>query len=315
MADARSLILHHYPDSPFSEKVRLALALKNLKWCSVEIPMIMPRPDLMPLTGGYRRTPVMQIGADVYCDTALILRELDARYPIQPLALPGHEGLTAMVGSWADTRWFQTSVGVVFGAMGDAVPDEFKKDREQLSGQPFDTDAMKAAAPMLRDQWRAQLMWIEERLRGGRAAGTGEWLISTKPGVIDVQAHMNIWFVKRTVPEFVRDCLERAPLTQDWFYRLSEFEPRTPEEISSEDALAIGKAAAPRLIAASASYEAQGLAPGEPVAVAPDDYGKIWVEGELVHADAQRVILQRSSEQAETVHIHFPRAGYLIRRV
>ena len=314
MADARSLILHHYSDSPFSEKVRLALALKNLKWSSVEIPVIMPRPDLMPLTGGYRRTPVMQIGADVYCDTALILRELDARYPIQPLALPGHEGLTSMVGSWSDTRWFQTSVGVIFGAIGDAVPDEFKKDREELSGRPFDTDAMKAAAPMLRDQWRAQLMWIEERLRGGRAVGTGEWLISTKPGVIDVHAHMNIWFVKRTVPEFVKDCLERAPLTQDWFERLSEFTPRDPEELSSEEALSIGKASAPRLIAATASYEAQGLAPGEAIAVAPDDYGQVWVEGELVHADAQRIILQRSSEQSETVHVHFPRAGYLIRR-
>jgi len=173
MADARSLILHHYSDSPFSEKVRLALALKNLKWCSVEIPVIMPRPDLMPLTGGYRRTPVMQIGADVYCDTALILRELDARYPIQPLALPGHEGLTAMVGSWTDTRWFQTSVGVIFGAIGDAVPESFKQERAELSGRPVDTDAMKAAAPLLRHQWRAQLMWIEKRLRGAPAVGTG----------------------------------------------------------------------------------------------------------------------------------------------
>lgn len=315
MADARSLILHHYPDSPFSEKVRLALALKNLKWTSVEIPVTMPRPDLMPLTGGYRRTPVMQIGADVYCDTALILRELDARYPIQPLALPGHEGLTSMVGTWTDTRWFQTSVGVIFGEIGDAIPEDFKKDREQLSGRLFDTDMMKAAAPMLRDQWRAQLMWIEERLRGGRAAGTGNWLISTKPGVIDVHAHMNIWFVKRNVPDFVTACFERAPLTQDWYYRLCEFEPRAPEELSSEEALAIGRAAAPRLIAATANFEPQGLAPGEAIAVAPDDYGKEWVEGELVHADSQRVILQRQTGEAETVHVHFPRAGYLARRV
>ncbi len=315
MADARSLILHHYADSPFSEKVRLALALKNLKWSSVEIPVTMPRPDLMPLTGGYRRTPVMQIGADIYCDTSLILRELDARYPIQPLALPGHEGLTSMVGTWTDTRWFQASVGVIFGEIGDTIPEDFKKDREQLTGRPFDTDMMKSTAPMLRDQWRSQLMWIEERLRGGRAAGTGNWLISTKPGVIDVHAHMNIWFVKRAVPEFVTACFERAPLTQDWFYRLSEFEPREPETLSSDEALAIGRAAAPRLIAATASFEPQGLAPGEAIAVAPDDYGKDWVEGELVHADAQRVILQRRADEADTVHVHFPRAGYLIRRV
>lgn len=315
MADARSLILHHYNDSPFSEKVRLALALKNLKWASVEISPIMPRPDLIPLTGGYRRTPVMQIGADIYCDTSLILRELDARYPIQPLALPGHEGLTSMVASWTDTRWFQNSVAVVFGAVADDLPEAFKKDREKLSGRPFDTDAMKAAAPMVRDQWRSQLMWIEERLRGGRAAGTGEWLISTKPGIVDIHAHMNIWFVKRRVPDFLQACFERAPLTEDWFNRLSEFTPREPEKLGSDEALAIGRTAAPRLIAATASYEPQGLAPGEAVAVAPDDYGKDWVEGELVHADAQRIILQRQTDEAETVHVHFPRAGFLARRV
>jgi glutathione S-transferase len=58
MAD---LILHHYANSPFSEKVRIALGIKQRAWKSVLIPNIMPKPDLMPLTGGYRRTPVISI--------------------------------------------------------------------------------------------------------------------------------------------------------------------------------------------------------------------------------------------------------------
>ena len=161
MADARSIILHEYPTSPYAEKIRLALRLKNLAWSRVEIPVIMPRPDLMPLTGGYRRTPVMQIGADIYCDTAIILRELEARYPMPALKLPGHEGLAQMVAGWTDGRWFQSSVAVIFGEMGDKVGEEFKKDREKLSGRPFDVNAMKAVAPMMRDQWRARLMLLE----------------------------------------------------------------------------------------------------------------------------------------------------------
>ncbi|MEL6753882.1 MAG: glutathione S-transferase N-terminal domain-containing protein, partial [Pseudomonadota bacterium] len=195
MADARSIILHHYDTSPFSEKIRLALRMKNLAWAGVNIPVIMPKPDLMPLTGGYRRTPVMQIGADIFCDTAMILSELEDRFPIPATDLPGHEGISKMVAHWADRIWFQVSVGVIFGAIGDQVPDDFKKDRSELSGRDFDTDALKAAAPMLRDQWRAHLMQIEERLKGGRGAGSGNWLISTKPGLVDVHAHMNIWFV------------------------------------------------------------------------------------------------------------------------
>ena len=69
-----TLLLHHYDASPFSEKVRKVFAHKHLPWHSVEQPNMMPKPDLVPLTGGYRRIPVLQIGADVYCDTQLIVR-------------------------------------------------------------------------------------------------------------------------------------------------------------------------------------------------------------------------------------------------
>ena len=92
MAD---LILHHYDLSPFSEKVRLAFGLKGLDWRSVDIPIWPPRPDTVPLTAGYRRVPVLQVGADVYCDTLLILREIDRRFPEPSLYPDGSRALTA----------------------------------------------------------------------------------------------------------------------------------------------------------------------------------------------------------------------------
>lgn len=315
MADARSIILHQYDTSPFSEKVRLALRLKNLAWAAVDAPVIMPKPDLVPLTGGYRRIPVMQIGADIYCDSAMILMELERRFPMPELDLPGHEGLSRIVGAWADRVWFQVSVGVIFGAIGDHVAEAFKDDREKLSGRPFDTDAMKAAAPMLRDQWRAHLMQIEERLEGGRGVGGGNWMVSTKPGLVDVHAHMNVWFTQKNVPDFVETCLSGAPLTRDWYQRLQEAEGQAPETIDATRALDIARDAGPRLKAASVDEnEAQELVAGEAVAVAPDDYGRDWVSGKLVHADHQCIILQRFDERVESIHLHFPRAGYLVRR-
>lgn len=315
MADARSIILHEYPASPFSEKVRLALRLKNLAYARVEIPTIMPRPDLMPLTGGYRRTPVMQIGADIFCDTAIILRELEARYPMIALKLPGHEGLAQMVAGWTDGRWFQSSVAVIFGAIGESVTEDFIRDREQLSGRPFNLAAMKAAAPMMRDQWRARLMLLEERLSGGRGAGAGLYLIGMKPGLVDVHAYMNVWWMKQAVPDFADACFESAPLVRGWYDRLKDVEGQAPETISSAEALAIAREAAPRLVAATTRNEPQGFLPGERVAVAPDDYGQVWVEGEIVHADSQRIILQRMTPEADTCHVHFPRAGFLVRRI
>jgi glutathione S-transferase len=44
------VILHHYPLSPYSEKIRLALGLKGVSWNSVEIPVWTPRPKLTPMS-------------------------------------------------------------------------------------------------------------------------------------------------------------------------------------------------------------------------------------------------------------------------
>ena len=75
------LILHHYPASPFAEKVRMVLGFGQLPWKSVIIPSVMPKPDVVALTGGYRRTPILQIGADIYCDTSLICEVLEHKQP------------------------------------------------------------------------------------------------------------------------------------------------------------------------------------------------------------------------------------------
>src|SRR5271165_996763 len=129
------IILHHYETSPYSEKVRLGLGLKGLAWASVEIPIIMPKPDLTALTGGYRKTPVLQIGADIYCDTALILRELERRYPSPSFYPAGREGVPDVVAAWADKQIFPMAVGAVFAHLGDKTPQEFRDDRAKFSGR------------------------------------------------------------------------------------------------------------------------------------------------------------------------------------
>ncbi len=80
--------------------------------------MIMPKPDLIPLTGGYRKIPVMQIGADIFCDTQIILRELERRYPT-PSIFPVRNGLAYAIGFWSDRLFFMPSVGIVFAEVGD----------------------------------------------------------------------------------------------------------------------------------------------------------------------------------------------------
>ena len=104
------LILHHYATSPFSEKVRLVLGLKKMVWRSVTVPTMLPKPDVIALTGGYRRTPFMQIGADVYCDSALMCRVIDRLTPNPPLYPTASAGLSELVAQWADSTLFWTAV-------------------------------------------------------------------------------------------------------------------------------------------------------------------------------------------------------------
>ena len=123
------IILHHYDTSPFSEKVRVMLGIKGLSWRSVIQPVIMPKPELIPLTGGYRRIPVLQIGADVYCDSQVIMAEIAERAGGAPL-----EGAGWAVNLWADRLFFQSAVPIIFGEI--EVPKAFIEDREKLSGRP-----------------------------------------------------------------------------------------------------------------------------------------------------------------------------------
>ena len=119
------VILHHYPESPVSEKVRVCLGIKGLDWHSVRIPRLPPKPELMPLTGGYRLTPVMQIGADVYCDSQCIIRALEARYPEPSLFPGGAYGMVWGVSRWTDGPVFRCAIAVVLADSADSMPAEF----------------------------------------------------------------------------------------------------------------------------------------------------------------------------------------------
>ena len=224
---SEEIILHQYWQSPFTEKVRVVLGMKGLNWRSVEQPSIMPKPELTPLTGGYRRIPVMQIGADVYCDSQVILAELECRHP-GPAAAAG--GLHTAVGLWADQIFFGPSVTLIFSELGTsgAIDEAFKKDREALSGRPFDPEAMQAAVPVMREQWRAFCSFIEAQLESH-----GDYLHGDEPSASDAHAYMNPWFVSKFVPGVAAPLLEEFPRLRGWMARIGAIGYGTHSEMSS----------------------------------------------------------------------------------
>jgi glutathione S-transferase len=303
---SHEIILHHYPSSPFSEKVRVALGIKRLSWRAVEQPVIMPKPDLIPLTGGYRKIPVMQIGADVYCDTQIILRELERRYPT-PSIFPVKNGLAYGIGFWSDRLFFMASVGVVFGAIGHLVPEEFKQDRAKMSGGTFSTEAMAAAAPFARDQWRAHADFVAETLEDGR-----DFMGGAKPGAADIHAYMNFWWLKAAVPHVAERMLKEFPKIVEWTQRIVAIGHGTPTPMEPKEALAIAKAATSEARRAEDPFDPRGLKPGAKVKVSADDYGRDPVAGEIVFANAHEIAIARNDPAVGDVVVHFPRAGFTV---
>jgi glutathione S-transferase len=299
------VILHHFDQSPFSEKIRVIFGFKQLAWKSVRISRIMPRPDLMPLTGGYRRTPTMQIGADIYCDTQIITRELEARFPNPTLFPAGHTGIPWALAMWSDRSFFQNTVSLVFGVLADKVPQDFIDDRGRLRGAKFDVEAMKAAIPQMCDQFRAHVGWIETQLGDGR-----EWLLEDF-SLADVNAYMNVWYTRAHLPN-ADDMLATFPHTLAWERRIQAIGHGSRTEMSSGEALDIAATASPQTPILADPNDPNGRQPGDHVAVVPDDYGKVEVRGEIVSLSAQHIAIGRHDDRIGETVVHFPRAGFAV---
>jgi glutathione S-transferase len=268
----------------------------------------------MPLTGGYRRTPVMQIGADVFCDTQIIVREIERRFPSPTLFPSGATGAAWALGSWTDRIFFQNTVNLVFGTLGPKVSQEFIEDRSQLRGGKFDLDKMRAAIPEMRDQMRAHLGWIEAQLSDGR-----KWLLGDF-SLADVSAYMNVWYVRSNLTAEEDRAVAGVdriffPLKQlaAWESRMRAVGHGRREEMSADEALAIAAKASPETVNESDPGDPNGRKVGDRVVVVPDDYGKVEVGGEIVSLSAQHIAVRRVDERVGEIVIHFPRAGFLVR--
>ena len=304
------VILHHYPQSPVSEKVRVALGIKGLDWRSVTIPRLPPKPDLMPLTGGYRLTPVMQIGAEVYCDSQGILRELERRFPEPSLFPGGSAGMVWGVGRWTDGALFRDTIALVFVDAGEAMPAEFWADRGTLYfGADFDQDAIRARLPEILASLRAQLGWMEARAATGRT-----FMLGDQPGLPDALCYYLLWFIRGRYskgPEF----LSQFPNLCAWEKRVQAIGHGNPSAMTAAEALEIAKDAEPATPEAVDPGDPLGLSLGDTVEVRPEGMdGVAAVAGTLRFLDPQTVVLDREDDQVGQVSVHFPRVGYRIER-
>ena len=309
MAD---LILHHYPNSPFAEKVRLILGYKQLDWKSVFIPMIMPKPDLTALTGGYRKTPVLQIGADIYCDTTLICDVLEHLAPAPTLYPEAHKGVARIVAQWADGALFTAAMAYNFQPAG--VAQVFAgAPAEGVQAFLADRSAMRAGAPRMAfadaaAAYKSYLRRLANMLHGQ------DFLLGPQPCVADFAAYPPLWFTQTLTPALA-GIFDATPEVQAWMGHMQAIGHGAAGKCSAQAALQIASSSSPAVLPAEAFQDEHGIALGSHVVVAADTFGQEPTEGELIAATRTRYTLRRTDARAGTVHVHFPRVGFTLKKV
>ena len=305
------LILHHYPMSPFSEKVRAILSFKDVPWTAVEIPDVMPKPDLLALTGGYRKTPVLQIGAHIYCDTALIAEVLERLAPSPAIFPPESAGTARFLAQWADTTLFWTAVTYSFQPEGAASilahknPDErkaFAKDRAIFRGTLPRMHVAEATAAMLIYLRRFETMLIDDRV----------WLLGFAASIADFSVYHCLWFIRQAGP--LGTILDDFPHVVAWYERMRRLVQPPHADMTSDAALRHAADEAPQEIEAEFYTDTHGIALGQQVVITPTDTGCDPVHGELVMAMRDELAVRRFDDRVGELIVHFPRLGFEMKK-
>ena len=297
-------ILHHYSMSPFSEKLRLMFGYAGVPWQSLPSPEMPPRPNIDPLSGGYRRIPIAQVGADIFCDSRLISAEIareSQRSSLDPAAASAAErdyaahlegevfwAAVLSIGAGRTIRQLLRNVGVWKTL-------RFIKDRAGIGR------TARVAVPSARQagtNFEEHLRELEQRLQADFLSG------QAAPSHLDFAAYHTLWF-QRVVGEVPMSLT--LPRVEAWYTRMSDFGHGAVDEISRQQAFDVAAKATPREVPAD---HAQDALVGSTVTVAPTDYALEGVRGTLVGSSDERWIVARQTDQFGPVHVHFPRQGF-----
>lgn len=272
----------------------------------------MPKPDVVALTGGYRRTPVLQVGADIYCDTALICDVLEHARPAPSLYPEPVKGLARILAQWADSTLFWTLIAGpkpaahMYAGAPDAAP-AFLADRQAMFGgmpRPRAPDAIAAIKSGLR---RLNNMLQDQ-----------PYLSAAVPSVADFSVYHCLWFTRIRSPAEA-DSLQQLGHLAQWMERMQAIGHGRMEDFDSTRAIALAAATEPAapgsgLLRDSAFQDDHGIALGSRVSIRAESFGAETTAGSLVAATRTHLSLQRIDARAGTLHVHFPRIGYVLER-
>ena len=297
-------ILYHYPMSPFSEKIRATMGVLDTEWHSVTVPASPPRSDLSPFIGGYRRIPVLQVGAQFYCDSQLAYDALVERTSELRVLSPEDEHFR----QWAETDVFfavlsaqkpSTVMRFLIRELGVRGFLYFVRDRARMMRVSALNVLPTADSSNLIERYVAAL---SERLVDQA------FLSGLSPRYLDVCCYHPLWMAERVNS---KACLHWPEPVRAWAKRMQALGHGSKLSTSDGD-----------IEAAIRSDEVDmtnwSLAPGwrlgEAVVVSPLDYGLDPSWGQLTSLCDQRIVIRRRALSGASIYLHFPRNGFSVTR-
>ncbi|KAI8061190.1 hypothetical protein BC940DRAFT_136969 [Gongronella butleri] len=310
------IVLHWYPESPFANKVSWLLNYKKIAYKTVKIDICEPRPLRRPLDAGYRKTPILQIGNQVYCDSKAIIEQLEEMVPEPSLFPVTTANGTSTVG--AAHAWSLLLDSVVFTAVASQfelaqLPPNFFEDRLELLGAKITPEEWALKRPVAKIDLDAHLARVHQSIPVISSPDAPAWLLGTAtPSVADFSLAMNTWFMQLLIP----DELAKYPRMTAHFQQLMPLiDPKRVygmPAITAEDALAIAKEQQKMPSANTVPPAYAYLTKGQKVGVTPTDLGIQAAIGELVALTDKHVILKITDERTNAVYVHLPLVYFAI---
>ncbi|MGA8513974.1 MAG: glutathione S-transferase family protein [Burkholderiaceae bacterium] len=307
------IYFHHYPNSPFAEKMRAIFGYKNIAWKSVIQPMVMPKPDMQALTGGYRRIPILQIGNDIICDTALICDVLEHISPDKTLYPAGIKGAARTVAQWADSTLFGVAMAYNFSPAGAA--HIFAANPDAAATLVADRTAMRGGAPRMHphDATPAYKSYLR---RIASMVDEQPFVLGQQPSVADFSIYHPLWFTQN-IPALA-PILDTTPSVLAWMDRIKAFGHGDMAKSSAADSIAVcaGFTGANHLfdVKNEVFQDEHGIPLGTQVIIKAESFGLEETVGELTAATRTRYSLRRVDARAGSVNVHFPRIGFTLKK-
>ncbi len=290
------------------------MGYKQLAWKSVFQPMVMPKPDMQTLTGGYRRIPILQIGNQIVCDTMLMCDVLEHLSPEKTLYPKGLKGAARTVAQWADTMLVPVAMAYNFQPAGAAFV--FKdQPPENLKAFAADRQAMRGGAPRMNPHdaaatYKSYLRRISSMLDGQ------DFLLGNQPSIADFAVYHPLWFTRVKTPPLA-SVLDATPAVLAWMDAIAALEQGEPSKSNTTESIAactINTPASSLFGIENTFQDEHGIPLGSEVTIQAESFGLEPSSGQLVAATRTRYTLRRVDARAGEVFVHFPRIGFILKK-